>query len=115
LVEISQGFVSEWETGKSIPSAASLVKLSKVFDVSIDYLLLDNVPREGVSAIDDFELYEQFRLADALPDEDRKIIKKLVAAMVVNHKVRSMQDEVSQGAPPKRTETPALRKVAGKR
>ncbi|MBQ3220339.1 MAG: helix-turn-helix domain-containing protein [Clostridia bacterium] len=36
---INQTTVSKWELGKTLPDTAMLVKLSKFFDVSTDYLL----------------------------------------------------------------------------
>ncbi len=38
-LDISNASVSYWETGKQIPSAEVIFKLSKYFNVSSDYLL----------------------------------------------------------------------------
>ena len=38
-LSISNASVSYWETGKQIPSAEVIFKLSKYFNVSADYLL----------------------------------------------------------------------------
>lgn len=40
---ISRQAVSRWETGETLPDAAMLVRLSSVFDVSIDSLLKDEL------------------------------------------------------------------------
>lgn len=39
LLFLSQDTISLWECGKSYPDIIALVKLSKIFDVSTDYLL----------------------------------------------------------------------------
>ncbi len=38
-LELSNASISYWETGKQIPSAEVIYKLSKYFNVSADYLL----------------------------------------------------------------------------
>lgn len=103
-------YVSAWETGDKVPSAEALVKLSQILDVSTDYLLLDNVPREGTHTIDDFGLYELFRQAEVLPQEERKAIEQVVSGLVFRNKVRQADEEEK----PKPQPVP-LRKVAGRR
>ena len=39
LLSVSQDTISLWETGKSVPTAESLIAMAKNFDVSIDYVL----------------------------------------------------------------------------
>lgn len=56
---ISTGNISDWKSGRSMPSGAKLQVLSKYFDVSTDYLLgheesirqnqSDNTPLAGLS------------------------------------------------------------------
>ena len=42
---LSNGMISDWRSGKNIPSADNLVKLADYFGVSVDYLLgRDDVP-----------------------------------------------------------------------
>lgn len=36
---LSQSAIAKWELGKSEPSASALIKLSKFFGESVDYLL----------------------------------------------------------------------------
>ena len=38
-LNIDQTTVSKWEKGKALPDSRMLLRLSKLFDVSIDYLL----------------------------------------------------------------------------
>jgi transcriptional regulator with XRE-family HTH domain len=39
ILEINQTTVSHWEIGNSLPDTRTLLKLSELYDVSIDYLL----------------------------------------------------------------------------
>ncbi len=113
---VHQQIVSGWERGKNMPQVESLIRLAELFKVSIDYLLLENVPREGTHKIDDFELYEVFRKADSLPDKQKEIVRELVTSVVFRHIVRSAEE---RSAPKQKDQKdfdkPALRKVAGKR
>lgn len=43
----SKGFISEIESGKKLPRAELLLKLSDYFAVSADYLLRDDLSAEG--------------------------------------------------------------------
>lgn len=52
-LEVSQETISAYEKGKYYPSAKSLIKLQKLFGVSIDYILgLSNVKYNGISMND---------------------------------------------------------------
>ena len=111
-VGVHQRYVSSWETDKSMPHAETLIKLAQVFEVSTDYLLFDNVPREGISKINDFDLYEQFRQTDLLPEDLRKSLKQVISGVVFRYKVDAARSEVEQQQTVAHTR---LRKVAGRR
>ena len=46
---ISRQSVSKWESGASIPDLDKIVRMSKLFDVSTDYLLKDSLEEEQPS------------------------------------------------------------------
>ena len=104
--------VSNWEKNKERPSIDSIVALAKFFKVSTDYLLFDKVPREGVEAINDFELYEYFRKTEALPKEAKQAIKEIVDAVVMKYRIAQMPEARPL---PELGGQNSLRKVAGKR
>ena len=39
VLSVSQDTISLWETGKSTPTAESLIAIAKNFDVSVDFVL----------------------------------------------------------------------------
>ena len=43
-LNVSRQAVSRWETGASIPSMDSLIELSKLYDVPVDYFMGKAVP-----------------------------------------------------------------------
>lgn len=45
-VGLSSSAISEWKKGKAKPSAEAIVKIASFFDVSTDYLLIDDYDRD---------------------------------------------------------------------
>lgn len=45
-LEVSRQSISKWETGSSVPELDKMVKLSEIFQVSLDELVLDRKPPE---------------------------------------------------------------------
>ena len=86
-VQIDHKNVSRWETGRSIPSTDAVAKLAEIFGVTTDYLLFDNVPRNGRVAINDSELLERFEEISTLNEKDKEAIKRVIDAMIFKNKV----------------------------
>jgi transcriptional regulator with XRE-family HTH domain len=114
-VGVHQHYVSSWETGKSKPAMDNIIALAKLFHVSTDYLLTDNVPREGVEAINDFELYEYFKKTESLPPEKKQWIKGLVNSVVLAERIKEIPEWNERKLLEESTSDQPLRKVAGKR
>lgn len=53
LADIRQGVLSDWKSGKSIPSTKNLLKIARAMDVSLDYLTT------GKSSDDYFDMHEK--------------------------------------------------------
>lgn len=113
-IGVDKSQVSLWENDKIQPSIDSVIALSKLFAVSVDYLVFDNVPREGFEAINDFELYESFRKTETLPTEDREAVKRIVDGLVFKRKVNEIPEGKAPAKPGEAKSSAPLRKVAGK-
>ena len=50
LLKIEQSTLSNYENERRIPKPDMLIKIAKLFDVSIDYLLIPDAPRNEFSA-----------------------------------------------------------------
>lgn len=76
-VGVSPGNVGDWETGRSKPGYNALAALTRVFDVSADYLLeLDTSPvKTGGSELLDLDALkeEQGLTCDGIPLDDLEI------------------------------------------
>jgi transcriptional regulator with XRE-family HTH domain len=100
-IGITHIYISKWESGKGHPSLSAFARLCQALRISADYLLFDNVPPEGPSSIDDFELYESFRKTEKLPPEKKAAIKDHVDALVFKEKLRAIP-EAGYPQPPRR-------------
>lgn len=47
-LNISRQAISRWETGEATPDTEKIIQLSKLFNVSTDYLLLDEIEEQQV-------------------------------------------------------------------
>ena len=46
-VLVSRATISSWENGKTLPDIASLISLSDLYNISLDELIIDNVPLDA--------------------------------------------------------------------
>ena len=46
-LQVSRQAVSRWEVGKTVPSTENLKSLAELYDVSLEYLLCDDVSEPG--------------------------------------------------------------------
>lgn len=74
-VGISRQTVSRWELGTAMPDSSNLLAISRLFRVSADYLLYEELEQENASAI-----HEQ---AEAGPKERRDWLRKLAGAVTL--------------------------------
>lgn len=82
--------ISHYENGKNIPSAEVLVRIAELFDVSIDYLLIEDATRKPLKQIEDNDLAEQFMEASKLPSKDRDMIKYMINSVITKNKVKDL-------------------------
>jgi len=80
--------VSKWENNKFIPNLEAVRKLARLFEVSTDYLLFDDVPRSSTVSLHDPEILEQFEKVEKLSPEDKETVKRVVQAMIRNQEVK---------------------------
>ncbi|MGT2667092.1 helix-turn-helix domain-containing protein [Streptococcus rifensis] len=70
-LNLSRQSISKWESGQSQPEIDKIVELSRVFNVTTDYLLLDHIENHQVSQA------TQTTEAQPLPPIYKKTVKKL--------------------------------------
>jgi transcriptional regulator with XRE-family HTH domain len=89
-IGINQRHISRWETFKSMPSAEALMKLSNVFNVSVDYLLFDELPRMTKGQVQDPQFFKKLLEMAELDDSERDVIKKVIEAMLAKKKLNNL-------------------------
>lgn len=81
-LEIAFSSIARYENDKVTPSTDVLLKLSELFDVSIDYLLK---PDEILISIKDQEILTLAQRMDVLPEKNKEYIKKTVKQYLDDH------------------------------
>ena len=81
--------ISKYERSILIPTTEIMVKLSNALDVSLDYLLKDDKNRV-TGKVKDTELVDQFVQIDALPEQDRHMLKALLEAFIKKYQFEAL-------------------------
>lgn len=113
-IGISPKHISRYENEKTDPSLQVIKKLSEVFNVSTDYLMFDEAPRETRFHIFDPAFVKFLENAEALPDEDKRTVRGVLNAVLIKNRIEGVIQEAQEDGS-KQKDKPALRKVAGKR
>jgi transcriptional regulator with XRE-family HTH domain len=82
------GQISRYENDKITPSVEAVIRLAEIFDVSTDYLLLDNVPRRPHRAPAD-PLLDRLTDLDTLTDADRAALLHILDSLIANTRIRA--------------------------
>lgn len=85
---VNSKLLSKYENGRIIPTADTLRKIAEGLDISADYLIFDNVPKNGVSRLKDLELFEKFKEVEQMDAENKNMIKNLIDAVIIKNKVQ---------------------------
>ena len=89
-IGVHQKQISAYERGINIPSTEVLIKLSEVFDVSLDYLAFEAEGRSAKVEIKDRELLRQFETIDKLNDQDKDIVKQVLNLVIMKNDFQSL-------------------------
>ena len=77
-----------------LPNAETAIRLAKIFNVNIDYLLLDEEikTKEDTDSlkIQDSELFRSFEIADQMSEEDKQVIKRLLDAFIKKNQMEAL-------------------------
>ena len=94
ILGLDQTAISKWELNKALPDTAILIKLSKFFNVSIDYLLGMSTfyypDKLKTNALDEEELLEYYR---ALSDYLKGVALNTLRAMAGKPSGGSLQNK----------------------
>lgn len=91
LISLSPKHISKIENNKLIPYAETIKKIAEIFNVSTDYLLFDNIPKNtNLTRFNDSELVDLIFKVDNLSIQDRDAAKLLLSALVTKDKAEKI-------------------------
>lgn len=85
---VNSKLLSKYENGRIVPTSDTLRKIAEGLDISADYLIFDNVPKDGRCQLNDLELFERFKEVELMDAENRKMIVNLIDAVIIKTKVQ---------------------------
>jgi len=88
------GRSSRYETGTITPSADALVKLAETFNVSCDYLLVDDAPHRPFKSPEDTLGEHLAQLAELTP-HDQQLVISFIDALVTKTRLKTLANQVS--------------------
>lgn len=89
-LNIHQKQISAYERGVNLPSTEILIKMSQVFDVTLDYLAFEAKGQSGSINIQDRDLLQQFETLDKLSDKDKNLAKEILELVILKHNFQSL-------------------------
>lgn len=85
--------ISRYENGRITPSAEAIVKIAQAFDVSTDYLLVEEAPRRAPK-LEDQGLLDRLEDLQNLTEEDRTSLLHILDALMAKNKVKALAREL---------------------
>ena len=86
--------ISRYENGRITPSADAVVKLAEVFNVSTDYLLVEDSPRRPFRGAED-ALGDRLGTIGELSAEDLTLLLGFLDALVTKNRLKALAGGVS--------------------
>lgn len=87
--------ISAYERDINLPSTEIMMKLSEVFNVSLDYLAFDSNAQPPKINIKDRELLSKFETIDNLPLPEKNLAKQMLDLLILKHKFHELVDTSS--------------------
>ncbi len=86
--------VSRYENGRIIPSIDAAVRIAEAFNISLDYLLVDTVPRRPLHAAE-HNLGDRLAHVGELADDDLAALVNVVDGLVAKTRLKALAGGIS--------------------
>jgi transcriptional regulator with XRE-family HTH domain len=93
-IGVDAGRVSRYESGRITPSADALVRLAESLNISIDHLLIDDIPRRPLHSAEDV-LGDRITSLGELADDDLHLVTSFIDALVTKNRLRTLAGGIS--------------------
>jgi transcriptional regulator with XRE-family HTH domain len=90
LVDLHYTHIGRYERGASKPSADAVRRLADALGVSTDYLMEGTTEEAAKARFEDRELLRQFQEVEALPEDDKLVVKKLLDAFLTKKQIQRL-------------------------
>jgi len=81
--------VSRYENDRVMPSVDVIIKMAQAYDVSIDYLLIDDAARRPLQAVAS-KLAEKVAAVGALSEEDERSLLHMLDAIEAKNRLKEI-------------------------
>lgn len=92
-LETVSHLISKYEAGKLKPSADTIVKIARLFNVSTDYLLMDSENR-AATTIDDTKIEKRIKEIKSLSNDDKISLFHMLDALLAKEKLKALASEI---------------------
>jgi transcriptional regulator with XRE-family HTH domain len=82
--------IGKYEVGMAFPSKEVLKKLADIFEVPVEYFLVDEENTLGSVPIKDRGLLQRFVEVDQMDDDSKHVVKTLIDAMIAKKKIQEI-------------------------
>ncbi len=93
-IETDEHMISRYENNRVVPSAEVIIKIAQVFDVSTDYILLENAPKK-LFKLDTPEMTKRLQEIESLNERDKDSLFNILDALLMKSKFRNMAKEIN--------------------
>lgn len=87
-VGISYAQIGRYETKGSQPPAEALKKIAEALDTTVDFLLNGSTEDKANVSLNDAEVIRYFKEVDALPQEDKSALMRVIAGFIRDVKTK---------------------------
>lgn len=81
--------ISRYENGRITPSLDAIAHIAQALDVSIDYLVIDDMPRRPLH-VQDHGLAERLAVLAELDEDDRNSLLSVLDALITRKRLRAL-------------------------
>jgi transcriptional regulator with XRE-family HTH domain len=96
-LDVHQKQISGYERGVHVPSTEILLRMARLFEVSLDYLAFDD--RDGFRGVDiaDLDLLQKLQAVDKLSDQDKATVKAVLDTFILKSKFQQLVGTAAGG------------------